>query len=82
MQHEHDAQRIIDSSIDLEKQKIIIIYKEDWHFGVVGIVASRVKDKYNFPGSMTFVQNKNYQGLHRSYKKIKNSLELDDEQFA
>ena len=49
MQHENDAQRIIDSSIDLEKQKIIIIYKEDWHFGVVGIVASRVKDKYNFP---------------------------------
>ena len=48
-QHENDAQRIIDSSIDLEKQKIIIIYKEDWHFGVVGIVASRVKDKYNFP---------------------------------
>jgi single-stranded-DNA-specific exonuclease len=49
MQHENDAQRIIDSSINLEKQKIIIIYKEDWHFGVVGIVASRVKDKYNFP---------------------------------
>jgi pyrethroid hydrolase len=42
----------------------------------------KIKDKYNFPGSMTFVQNKNYQGLHRSYKKIKNSLELDDGQLA
>ena len=30
-------------------EPVIIIYGKNWHEGVIGIVASRIKDKYNKP---------------------------------
>jgi pyrethroid hydrolase len=42
----------------------------------------KIKVKYDFPGSMTFIQNKNYQGVHKSYKKIMDSAGLDEDEFA
>ena len=47
LQHENDAISMINNSIDLKDQKIIILYNKDWHFGIIGIVASRIKEMYN-----------------------------------
>ena len=45
--------KIIDEAIDLvDKQKmedIIFLVKKDWHEGLIGIVASRLKEHYNRP---------------------------------
>ena len=66
MQHENDAKRIINDSINFDKDKIIILYKDDWHFGVVGIVASRVKELYNRPTIILSKEDGIYKGSCRS----------------
>ena len=66
MQHENDAKRIINDSINFDKDKIIILYKDDWHFGVVGIVASRVKELYNRPTIILSKEDGVYKGSCRS----------------
>ncbi len=36
-------------NIDLKKEKSIILADSDWHSGIIGIVASRLLEKYNLP---------------------------------
>lgn len=43
------ADRMVTKKFDLSKDKAIAIYDEDWHHGVVGIVASRLVEKYHRP---------------------------------
>lgn len=43
------AELLISRKIDLERDKCIAIYDEGWHHGVVGIVASRLVEKYHRP---------------------------------
>ena len=66
MQHENDAKRIINDSINLDQDKIIILYDDNWHFGVVGIVASRIKDLYNRPTIVLTKEDGVYKGSCRS----------------
>jgi len=40
---------LIGRSIDLEKSKVLLLAQKDWHPGVIGIVASRIMEKYNRP---------------------------------
>jgi single-stranded-DNA-specific exonuclease RecJ len=44
-----EADAMIQSKVNLEQDKAIAIYKRGWHHGVVGIVASRLVEKYNRP---------------------------------
>lgn len=39
----------IEREIDLEKEKIIVLADEEWHPGIIGIVASRVTEVYAKP---------------------------------
>ena len=51
-------------------QNSIFIYKDNWHEGVIGIVASRLKDKFNKP-SIILTSNKDiYKGSGRSITGI------------
>ncbi len=43
------AELFISRKLDLERDKCIAIYDEGWHHGVVGIVASRLVEKYHRP---------------------------------
>ena len=45
----NDAIRMVHAQVDLEKDKVIIIGSEGWHPGVIGIVASRIKDEISRP---------------------------------
>jgi len=40
---------IIESQIDLDKEKVLVVSGESWHHGVIGIVASRITEKYYRP---------------------------------
>jgi single-stranded-DNA-specific exonuclease len=42
----------VENSIDLEKEIAIILHEENWHPGVIGIVASRLVEKYYRPTIM------------------------------
>lgn len=44
-----EANHIVDSFTGLDKQRSIVIYNEDWHKGVIGIVASRLTEVYYRP---------------------------------
>ncbi len=47
-----DAIQMVDNTLDLEKDFAIILHQEDWHPGVIGIVASRLVEKYYRPTIM------------------------------
>ena len=44
-----EAMRMVENECNLENEKIIVLEKENWHQGVVGIVASRIKEIYSRP---------------------------------
>lgn len=44
-----EANEIVEGFSDMEDRKIIIVYDPSWHGGVIGIVASRLAEKYNRP---------------------------------
>ena len=46
-------------NIDLEKEKSIILADPDWHSGIIGIVASRLLEKYNLPVILFAVDQEN-----------------------
>jgi len=52
--------------IDLEKEKIIVLASKDWHPGVIGIVASRLVEKYYRPTIIMTLQDNIYKGSGRS----------------
>ena len=45
----NEALYMVKTECDLENEKAIILQKNDWHPGVIGIVASRIKEIYNRP---------------------------------
>ena len=45
----NEALNMVEIECDLENDKIIVLQKEDWHEGVIGIVASRIKETYARP---------------------------------
>lgn len=51
---------------DFEKNKVIILKGKDWHQGVIGIVASRLVEKYYRPVIILTHNNDTYKGSGRS----------------
>ena len=44
-----EVQEMIDADLSFEKKQVIVLAKEGWHQGVIGIVASRLLEKYYKP---------------------------------
>jgi len=64
-----EALQMLDDDININHKKATIVYREDWHKGVVGIVASRLIDKYYRP---TIVLTKADGLLTGSARSVKN----------
>jgi single-stranded-DNA-specific exonuclease len=47
-----DALQLVENSIDLDNELAIVLHQEEWHPGVIGIVASRLVEKYYRPTIM------------------------------
>jgi single-stranded-DNA-specific exonuclease len=60
------AYALIDQDPLLAAQKIIILYNPEWHKGVIGIVASRVTEKYYKPALVLTESNGILSGSARS----------------
>lgn len=45
----HEAYDRIPADYDAEKYPVIVIDSDDWHHGVIGIVSSRITEKYGLP---------------------------------
>lgn len=61
-----EAQKIIETEYPAEKNHAFVLAQEDWHSGVIGIVASRVVEKYYRPTILISVENGIGKGSARS----------------
>src|SRR5690606_10686829 len=50
-----EAVNIVESDIDLGKEKVIVVAGEKWHHGVIGIVSSKITEKYYRPSILISV---------------------------
>ncbi len=47
-----EAQELVEEYLDIEREGAIVLHQETWHPGVIGIVASRLVEKYYRPTIM------------------------------
>lgn len=60
------ALNMISNSPEMEKRKSTVVYHESWHKGVIGIVASRLTEKYYRPTIVLTQSNGHVAGSARS----------------
>jgi len=65
-----EAQDLIDREINFKEHKIIVIAKEDWHQGVLGIIASKLADRFYRPAIVISITDKLCKGSGRSIKSF------------
>jgi single-stranded-DNA-specific exonuclease len=61
-----EAMAMIHETVDLQRDKAIILDGSGWHQGVIGIVASRLVEKYHRPTIMISTDEKEGKGSARS----------------
>ena len=44
-----EAEAMVASGVDLDREKVIVLGSEGWHAGVIGIVASRLVERHHWP---------------------------------
>jgi single-stranded-DNA-specific exonuclease len=77
-----EANAIIDDFKNIDDHKGIVVYNPDWHKGVIGIVASRLTEKYYRPAVVLTKSSELITGSARSiggfdmYKAIENCRDL------
>ncbi len=77
-----EANAIIDEFQNMEDRKAIIVYNPEWHKGVIGIVASRLTEKYYRPAVVLTKSSELITGSARSvtgfdiYKAIESCRDL------
>lgn len=58
----------IDDDLDIDEISTLVLYKKDWHLGVIGIVASRLVDMFHRPAIMLSNVDGKIKGSARSIK--------------
>jgi len=58
--------KIMNTDYKNNTDPVIILYGENWHEGIIGIIASRVKDKFNKPTIIISVNDSTGKGSGRS----------------
>lgn len=65
-----EAEAIINKDVNFKKHKIIVVAKEDWHQGVLGIVASKLADRFYRPAIVISLNESICKGSGRSIKNF------------
>lgn len=60
----------IERDINFKDHRVIVLHNEDWHAGVMGIVASRISDKFNRPAILISTKNGIGKGSGRSIENF------------
>lgn len=76
-----EAKQLVQEEVDLQEEGVIVLAKEDWHLGVIGIVASRIAEDFYRPTILLSSDNGTAQGSARSIPTfhILNALEATEE---
>lgn len=65
-----EAEDLINKEVNFKEHKIIVIAKEDWHQGVLGIVASKLVDRFFRPAIVISLSEDLCKGSGRSIKNF------------
>ncbi len=65
-----EAQSLIDADKDFEDKKVVVLAKESWHNGVIGIVASKIMEKYYRPCILISLNEGRGKGSGRSIENF------------
>lgn len=65
-----EADRMVKEQVDLSKEKAIVLASDRWHIGVIGIVASRLAERYNRPTVLISTQDGEGKGSARSIQNF------------
>ena len=64
----NDALYMVKTSCDLENEKAIVLGNNNWHPGVIGIVASRIKETFSRPAIIISINDNECKGSCRSIR--------------
>jgi len=65
-----EAQDIINKEVNFKEHKVIVVAKEDWHQGVLGIVAAKLADRFYRPAIVISLNEKICKGSGRSIRNF------------
>ena len=65
-----EALELIEKDVDLSKDKIIVLSSPSWHQGVIGIVASRLVERFHRPCMMIAIDEDEGKGSARTIPKF------------
>lgn len=65
-----EAGDLINKEVNFKEHQVIVIAKEDWHEGVLGIVASKIADRFYRPAIVISLREKLCKGSGRSIKNF------------
>lgn len=65
-----EAQDIINKEVNFKDHRVIVVSKEGWHQGVLGIVASKLADSFYRPAIVISIADKLCRGSCRSIKNF------------
>ena len=65
-----EALEKVNREVNFKEHKVIVLAKEGWHPGVIGVVASRLADKFYRPTVMISVKGNTGRGSARSIKGL------------
>jgi single-stranded-DNA-specific exonuclease len=72
------AEKQLLKSFDFEKDRVIVLHSDGWHHGIIGIVSSRLADKYNYPCVLISTDEEIGKGSCRSIKGFNLFEALED----
>jgi len=65
-----EAEELINQQVNFKDHKVIVIAKQDWHQGVLGIVASKLADRFYRPAIVISINENLCKGSARSIKNF------------
>lgn len=65
-----EARAIVEETVDLTREKALILGSPEWHIGVIGIVASRLVEQYHRPTILLAVSEEEARGSGRSIRSF------------
>ena len=74
---ENESLSMVQNNSDFSDKNGIVLFKENWHAGVIGIVASRIKETYNKPTIIIGLKDRVGKGSCRSIHQLDMVQALD-----
>ena len=65
-----EALKEVERTVNFARDRVLVVAKEEWHAGVIGIVASRLVERYHRPALVIALKEKKGKGSGRSIRSV------------